>query len=600
MPARRSRSPAARARKSPPRVSCANVRRGHVTFLSAAEPPTWGEEWEEQSYREHIMGWTKLVGNGHAMPHAMYVMVVIKLVMHLSVFWYLVRRAEESIFTEQNFKRFLVYNVLGDVLGLNSTSGPLGFRFKYLFVTWYNLATPGTISRPLLPGVRAVRTWVQVLGYFVFLGTLVGALCAEQIGGREMVPIVGMLALLTPFDLVTFQACRGEHYGYMLVCLLFPWKQALIGCQHVQLALWFFAGLAKVGPWMKYVNAFMMPNGLALRFTNALGVLRYRDLFVDPPRDMAPSRLLHHLATIGVATELMLSPLAVLLPDYGVPLILAFHTYILSMLPFASVNEWNVSCIYFALFFFREGRVAHFPGDFLSIDPRLQSFLVLVLLIVPIVGQLFPKYVPFLLAYRPYAGNWRFTWHVIASKAHHKLRRLKTLEGVFVSEAASANPAFEDNPHMCAQLEDMATGNMVFFPHYRPLVPIVERLKKDNGWTDHQDCATFFQETFFNAVFGWCLGTGYYGGGAYFGALSSTCGFNAGECYFVCFEPHGLLDHTSEWFVVDVTKPDEKIIHGKCAYSELEKMQPWEMSGRMLDACSVLEPERKSKANKTA
>ena len=44
--------------------------------------------------------------------------------------------------------------------------------------------------------------------------------------------------------------------------------------------------------------------------------------------------------------------------------------------------------------------------------------------------QLYPKEVPFLVAFRPYAGNWRFTWHIVDNKARDKLRKLKTLEGV--------------------------------------------------------------------------------------------------------------------------------------------------------------------------
>ena len=74
------------------------------------------------------------------------------------------------------------------------------------------------------------------------------------------------------------------------VCLLsasplaVPWEHALTGCQLVQLALWFFAGSAKVGPWMKYVMCFMLPNSLLMRVTDAVGLLRFKSLFVDHPR----------------------------------------------------------------------------------------------------------------------------------------------------------------------------------------------------------------------------------------------------------------------------------------------------------------------------
>ena len=69
--------------------------------------------------------------------------------------------------------------------------------------------------------------------------------------------------------------------------------------------------------------------------------------------------------------EMSLSPLAVLAPKVGVPLILCFHSYILSMLPFASVNEWNASCIYLTLYFFHHNSIS--AKDILALDPRLQG-----------------------------------------------------------------------------------------------------------------------------------------------------------------------------------------------------------------------------------
>jgi len=219
-------------------------------------------------------------------------------------------------------------------------------------------------------------------------------------------------------------------------------------------------------------------------------------------------------------------------------------------------------------------------------DVKLQLFLGFVLLCVPIYGQLYPKQVPFLTAFRPYAGNWRFTWHIVDNKAKEKLRKLKTLEGIFVTE--NARMLWGANPHFCEQFEDYFTGNMVFFPHFRPLIPMIEKLAKMKGWkTD--DYTTLFNEIFLNAITGWTLGTGFYVRGAYFEAVASTCGFLPGEMYVAVFEPHGLLDHTSEWHLVDITNPTVKVMHGKMPYSALEKMQPTELSLAAFDKASVLD-----------
>ena len=283
--------------------------------------------------------------------------------------------------------------------------------------------------------------------------------------------------------------------------------------------------------------------------------------------------------------------------------------------------EWNLFCLYLTLFLFHH-HTPHLPAALATLHPVLASFLCLVSFAIPVqcrathgplprrapstrcaaepmhrvwlqvYGQLWPQRVPFLTAYRPYAGNWRFSWHILDAKAAHKLRKLKTLEGPFASE--NARTMWSENPHICDQMEDYFTGNLVFFPHFRPLIPVVEKLRELRGWKGHHDCITLAQETFFNAVFGWCLGTGFYARGAYFEALSTTCGFAPNECYYAVFEPQGLLDHTAEWHVVDVTNPSRKIIHGKVPYAELEKFQPSEMSLEMLERCSILGDKKKA------
>lgn len=188
------------------------------------------------------------------------------------------------------------------------------------------------------------------------------------------------------------------------------------------------------------------------------------------------------------------------------------------------------------------------------------------------------------MAFRPYAGNWRFSWHIVSNKAKEKLKKIKTLEGPSVSE--NAQLLWGGNPHFCDQFEDYFCGNMVFFPQFRPLIPLTESLEKRMGWgTD--DYSMFFQECFFNATHGFCLGTGYYLNKEYMAALTEICGFKKGECFVAVFEPHGMFDHTSEWSCVDVTEPDVKVFHGKMPYSQLEDMQPCDMTVEMFERASV-------------
>ena len=76
------------------------------------------------------------------------------------------------------------------------------------------------------------------------------------------------------------------------------------------------------------------------------------------------------------------------------------------MTPFASVMEWNVCCLYLIqALFVADGFAGYTPAGLLTAvgatPPVFLAWLLFVLLAVPLYGQLFPKEVPFLVAFRP-------------------------------------------------------------------------------------------------------------------------------------------------------------------------------------------------------
>ncbi len=150
-----------------------------------------------------------------------YVYYLIKVPLYLAVYRYLVMDTSQEVFSELNAKRFILYNILSDVTGVNSTNGPLGFRFTMPFGTWYNFMRPGTITSPLLPWVTAIRSIPLVLLYLLYLGLIIRALISPSISYYEIFPIVSTLALITPFDVLIVHASRGEHFVYMIVCMMF-------------------------------------------------------------------------------------------------------------------------------------------------------------------------------------------------------------------------------------------------------------------------------------------------------------------------------------------------------------------------------------------
>ena len=130
------------------------ARRRHPTFLLPAEPPFSEKESRSISYRERLQTFNQqVVCDFNNLPYVVYAFVAIKLSVHCFLFQKLVRDQDAPLFGEDNLKRFLLYNVALDSLGFGATNGPLGFRFKVPFVTWFNLLMPGSITCPLLPGI---------------------------------------------------------------------------------------------------------------------------------------------------------------------------------------------------------------------------------------------------------------------------------------------------------------------------------------------------------------------------------------------------------------------------------------------------------------
>jgi hypothetical protein len=123
------------------------------------------------------------------------------------------------------------------------------------------------------------------------------------------------------------------------------------------------------------------------------------------------------------------------------------------------------------------------------------------------------------------------------------------------------------------------TAQLIQFPAYRPLVPLVELLEGRHGWASADDYRLFFMMPFLALVHGWNLGAGFHvrEGAPYYKALQEQCGFAKGECLAVVFKPLSLLSRTAEWFAVDVAD-QSVVLRGKAPYAALEALQPMEMT----------------------
>src|SRR6185312_5183382 len=90
---------------------------------------------------------------------------------------------------------------------------------------------------------------------------------------------------------------------------------------------------------------------------------------------------------------------------FGLLSMLALHGFITSNVPMGVPLEWNVMMVYGGFFLFGK----HAAASVLDVDAATALVLVSMCVALPLLGNLRPDRVPFLLAMRYYAGNWAYS-----------------------------------------------------------------------------------------------------------------------------------------------------------------------------------------------
>ena len=130
-------------------------------------------------------------------------------------------------------------------------------------------------------------------------------------------------------------------------------------------------------------------------------------LWVDWPNDVRPSRHAAFGAHLGTIWE-MGWPVVLLLSSGGtigtiaVVAMVLFHIHITSTFALGVPLEWNLFMIFGLLFLF--GHYGDVPLS--TLDPVLLAIIVVVGVLIPVLGNLFPDKISFLPSMRYYAGNW--------------------------------------------------------------------------------------------------------------------------------------------------------------------------------------------------
>ena len=475
---------------------------------------------------------------------------------HLATWWF------EPI----AFQKAFIWGCLVEVLGFGCMSGPLGFHIWPPFTAFLHFLRPGTIKLAPFPDLPwfggTTRTWLDVTLYAAFVGSLLRALMAPEIGTAQLLPIVLLLPLCGLGDKTILLAARVEHHVAMIVCFLLA-TNWLPGAKAVQLGIWFWAGVSKCTAAFGYVVPIMTVNNPLLRSPD----LRRR-MFVSYPDDLTPSRLGTAMAHAGTFLEFA-APLTLLFVDERGPLlvlgmlfVVLLHGFILSNMPAGAVFEWNLLSLYAAAFLF----VGHPQVTVFDLDSLpLALYLGVGVLLLPLVGNLVPARISFLVAMRYYAGNWAWNAWLFRGDSYRKLDAIKRAEPLLREQLQRFAPA------EAASMDSRGLAFRSLHLQGRTLGLLLPRAIDGRPFGEY----TYVDgENVAGSILGWNFGEGHLCDERLLRAIQEQCHFADGELRAIMVESQPLLGSTLHWRIVDAARG--QLAEGYVPLAQLARRAPWD------------------------
>lgn len=534
-------------------------------------------EWSKKDFTERVrIGTNAYVLQGIGFPPAAYVFHAVKLCCFV-LGWMLFCRLTPGLGTLSNFttwifdgtafQKAVIWASLVEVLGLGCMSGPLGLKIWPPFTASLHFLRPGTTKLAPFPNLPlfggTTRTWLDVALYAALVLSLLRALVQPEITAAHLIPIVVLLPLCGLGDKTILLAARVEHHFAMIVSFLLAGNW-IAACKWVQLAIWFWAGVSKLTNAFGYVVPIMTANNPLLKSAQ----LRRR-LFVSYPDDLRPSRLAKAMAHAGTFLEFA-TPLTLLFVTHAGPLLwlgmcfaLMLHGFILSNLPIAAVFEWNVLSIYAAFFLFAgHPEVSLFAVGSLP----LTLYLIVALLILPLLGNLMPSKVSFLVAMRYYAGNWAWNAWLFRNGSYKKLQALKRAAPLLREQQERFLPA-----EQAVQADSGLLAFRTLHLQGRILGLLLPQATDGNPFQEY----TYVDgETVAGSIIGWNFGEGHLADERLMRRVQEQCHFEDGDVRVICVEAQPILGSTLHWRIVDAKRG--VLAEGHAKLSDLAKRKPWD------------------------
>jgi hypothetical protein len=465
------------------------------------------------------------------------------------------------------FQKAILWSMLFEIVGLGCGSGPLTGRYVPPVGGALYFLRPGTTKLPLFEGAPVIggyrRTWLDVGLYAATLGLLVAALVSPRPGNELLVPIAILVPVLGVLDKTLFLCARSEHYWTtIMVFVLAP--SFVPGAKLVQAALWFWAGFSKLNHHFPAVVGVMTSNSPVLRFA-WIRRLMYRRF----PEDLTPSRLATWMGHAGTLVELAVP--VILLSSrggtgtlIGIALMLLLHAYITSNVPMGVPLEWNVMMVYGGLFLFW----GHAETGFADVSVPVWLLVATMCVAVPLLGNLFPSRIPFLLAMRYYAGNWAYSVWLFREGSHERLEKLTKSSGWIYTQLGHLY-----DQSTSVGIVGKVMGFRLMHLHGRALCELVPKALEgaDPGrdrpydWIDGEIVA--------GLVLGWNFGDGHLHREELLRAVQEQCGFEEGELRCVMVESQPMGASTLHYRILDAKTG--LLEDGHVRVDDLRQRQPW-------------------------
>jgi len=534
-------------------------------------------EWSRKDFTERVrLGTNAYVLEGLAYPFPVYLFHAVKLILFVLGWIFFCRftpglgtfaNVGQWIFAGVAFQKAFLWASLVEVGGCGCMSGPLGLRIWPPFTAALHFLRPGTTKLAPFPDLPVfggtTRTGLDAALYAALLLALLWALVQPEIRAVHLVPIVVLLPLCGLGDKTILLAARVEHHFAMIVCFLLAgaWIAA---CKWVQLAIWFWAGVSKLTVAFGYVVPIMTANNPMLKSPT----LRQR-LFVSYPDDLRPSPLAKAMAHAGTFLEFA-TPLTLLFVTQRGPLLylgltfaLLLHGFILSNLPIAAVFEWNVLSLYAAFFLF----AGHPDVSLFAVGSLpLTLYLLVALLVLPLVGNLMPSRISFLVAMRYYAGNWAWNAWLFRRDSYKRLAALKRAAPLLREQQERYLPV-----EQAVQADGALLAFRTLHLQGRIMGLLLPRVLEGQPFQDY----TYADgETVAASVLGWNFGEGHLADERLLAAVQAQCGFADGDLRAICVEAQPLLGSTLHWRIVDAKRG--VLAEGHAELADLARRKPWD------------------------